>query len=203
MISACMCGTTYTPYAILNTLQFIVLLWLGNSRVAIGGFRVHENHFSVIMGAFQTLNANPWIKILCTAALNMICSVTNSNWLAIMSPTLHVKPTLFAIPCKFLGDTDLQCCNFYHWPIDLSSKFQSSMTIPDHKLLTREGSVWANVWTHPSSMTILVNLFIRSVIWKVTFNDIKCHMALDIMFSVVRWLPHPIITCHHKRKMTA
>ena len=42
---------------------------------------------------------------------NMVSSVTNSNCLAqlliinrsVVSPTLNVNPTLFVIPCKFLG----------------------------------------------------------------------------------------------------
>ena len=42
------------------------------------------------------------------------------------------------------------------------------MTTFHHKLLTREGMGLAKGWTHPSSMTVFVHLFIRSVIWKVT-----------------------------------
>ena len=58
------------------------------------------------------------------------------------------------------------------------------MTIFHHKLLTREGRVLANGWTHPSSMTIFVHLFIRSVIRKVTTSDTKYHLTLNIIFSV-------------------
>ena len=51
---------------------------------------------------------------------------------------------------------------------DFSSKFQSSMTIFHHKLLTKEGVILANRWTHPSSLTTFVHLFIRNVIQRVT-----------------------------------
>ena len=50
--------------------------------------------------------------------------------------------------------------NYCHLSSDFSSRFQSSIAIFHHKLLTREGMVWANGWTHPSSMTIFVHLFI-------------------------------------------
>ena len=49
-----------------------------------------------------------------------------------------------------------------------SSKVQSSMTMWHHKLLTREGRIWTNGWTKPSSMIIFACLFRRSVIQKVT-----------------------------------
>ena len=65
-----------------------------------------------------------------------------------------------------LALTVLQYC---HLLSDFSSKFQSSVTIFHHKLLTRGGRVLANGWTHPSSMTMfVVYLYIRSVIQKVT-----------------------------------
>ena len=60
------------------------------------------------------------------------------------------------------------------------------MTIIHHKLLTREGGDLANYgWTHPTSMTKFVRLFIRSVIRKATHSDIKYLMTLSITFSVV------------------
>ena len=87
----------------------------------------------------------------------------------IVTPTLNVNPTLFAIPCKFFGGiVELQCCNYYHLPIGFPSKSESSMTIVHHKLLTRERRVLANGWTHPSSMTIFVHIFIKNVIREVT-----------------------------------
>ena len=98
-----------------------------------------------------------------------------------MSPTLNVNPTFIVIPCKFLGIMgiiDLLYCKNYHLPSNFSSIFQSSMTIFIHKLLTREGMVLANKWTHPSSTTIFVNLFIWSVIQKLTT------VTLNTMFSL-------------------
>ena len=86
----------------------------------------------------------------------------------------------------FGGITNLQCCNYCHLPGDLSSKFQSSMTIFHHKLLAREGRVLANGWAHPSS---IIHDNICSVIHKKCHpksyhSDIKCHMTLNITFSV-------------------
>ena len=59
------------------------------------------------------------------------------------------------------------------------------MTIFYHKLLTREGRVLAKGWTHPSSMTIFVYLFLRCVISKSYWNDSKYHMTLNTILSVV------------------
>ena len=59
------------------------------------------------------------------------------------------------------------------------------MTIFHHTLLTREGRFLANGWTHPSSMTIFVDLFIRSVFRKVTTMTLEYHMTLNIIFSSV------------------
>ena len=73
-----------------------------------------------------------------------------------------------------LGIIALKCCNYYHLLSDCSS-----MTISYNNLLTREGTVMANGWTRPSSTTIFVRLFIRSVIRKVT----KYHTTLNIIFS--------------------
>ena len=47
------------------------------------------------------------------------------------------------------------------------------MTISHHKLLTREGRVLENGWTHPSFMTIEVQVFTRSVIRKATIVILK------------------------------
>ena len=65
----------------------------------------------------------------------------------------------------------------------LSARIQTflSMTILHHKLLTGEGRVLANGWTHPSSMTISVHLFMTSITRKVA---IKYHLTLNIKFSV-------------------
>ena len=49
------------------------------------------------------------------------------------------------------------------------------------------GRVLANGWTHLSSITVCVHVFIISVIPKFTIvtYDIKYHMTLNIIFSVV------------------
>ena len=84
------------------------------------------------------------------------------------------------------GFVNLQCCNYCYLPSDVSSKLQSPMTIFHHKLLTREGRVVTNGWTHPSSMTMyLFTYSLRRVIQKVTINDIKYHMTLNNIFSVL------------------
>ena len=83
----------------------------------------------------------------------------------------------------FLGDNRfivLQLLSLTKW---IFIQIQSSMTIFHHKLLTREGRVLANRWTHAASMTIFVNLFIRSVIYKVTIVTINT--IWHIIFSVV------------------
>ena len=94
----------------------------------------------------------------------------------------------------------LQYCNKCHLPSDFSSKFQASMTTLHHKLLTREGRVVANGWTHPSSMTLNnVQLSIRFIIQKVAI------VILNIIFSVVACasdnngnLLHSMNWCLHK-----
>ena len=104
-----------------------------------------------------------------------------------MSPTLNVNSTLFVIPLRII---DLQCRNYCHLQSDFSSKFKSSIRIFHHKLLTRGGRVLANAWTHLSCMTIFVQLFIRSVIWKVTIvtlipYDTKYHIWCSSLTKVI------------------
>ena len=63
------------------------------------------------------------------------------------------------------------------------------MTIFHHKLLTREEMVLANGWTHPSSMTIFVNLFTRNFIPKVTIltlNAIWHEVSYLVSYAVHR-----------------
>ena len=88
----------------------------------------------------------------------------------VVSPTLSGNPTILVTPCNFFwgGGLDLQYCIYYHLPSNISSKFQSSTKIFHPRLLTREGRVLGNGWTHPSSMTIFVHLFLRDVIRKST-----------------------------------
>ena len=86
-----------------------------------------------------------------------------------MSPTLNDNPTLFVIPCNVYGDS--QCCKYCHLPSIFHPNF-------NHKLMTREGRVYANGWTHLSSLTKFVHLFTRSVIQKITI------VRLNIIFSV-------------------
>ena len=104
----------------------------------------------------------------------------------IVSPTLNVNPTTLSFFGKSWGMIDLQCYNCWHLPSDFSSKFQAFMTIFHHKLLTIEGRVLVNGWTHPPLiMTIIVQSFLRSVLRKSYHSDFDYHMTLNIMFSVV------------------
>ena len=59
------------------------------------------------------------------------------------------------------------------------------MTTFHHKFSTRERKVLAYRLTHQSSMTIVVQSFIQSVIQNSYHSDIKYHMTLNIMFSVL------------------
>ena len=103
-----------------------------------------------------------------------------------MSPTLNVKPTLFVILCGFFWKfTNLQCCNYCHLPSDFHPSFIHPWQIFHHKLLTREGRVWANGWNYPSSMTIFVKLVQKKFHPKSDHKDIKYHMTLNIIFNVV------------------
>ena len=62
------------------------------------------------------------------------------------SPTLHVNPTLFVIPCNvYEGIVDLKCQEIIvTYRLIFHSKIQSSVTVFHHKLLTRESRVLAN-----------------------------------------------------------
>ena len=97
----------------------------------------------------------------------MICPLLtkyNNSW---SNP--RVKFVFWRWKCPFFGGIiDLYCCDYCHLPSEFSSKFQSSMTIFQHKLLTREGRVLADGRTHPPSMTTFVHLFKRSVSRRVT-----------------------------------
>ena len=59
------------------------------------------------------------------------------------------------------------------------------MTIFHHELLTQEGRVSANGWTHPSSMTIFVHLFIRSFIQKIA--SVTHHTIWHQIPCLVQW----------------
>ena len=80
---------------------------------------------------------------------------------------------------------DLHYHKYYHLLSNISSKFQSSMTIFHHKLLTREGIILVNVRTHPSSMTIFVQFIHEKCHLKSYHSDTECYMTLTIIFSVV------------------
>ena len=84
---------------------------------------------------------------------------------------------------------DLQCCNYCHLPSYFASKFLSSMIVFHHKLSTREGKVLANGWTHPSSMNVSVQLFIRSVTQKVTI--VTWNTIWHYIFSVAQCASNP------------
>ena len=106
--------------------------------------------------------------------------------------------------------TMLQLLSFTKW---ISSNFQSSSTTFEHKLLTKEGMVSANGWTHPSPMTIICSFLKKKRHLKCYHSDIKYHMILNNMFIVVSSLyigPHfkscmkllgsALFTCHTLRE---
>ena len=101
-----------------------------------------------------------------------------------MSPTLHVNPPLFVIPCKFFfGIIDLQYHNYCHTSNDVSPKFQSSMTIYHHKLMTVEGGrVFGQRMTssihHPWEV---VHLSTRSIIREVTIVTLKIPYSISVV----------------------
>jgi hypothetical protein len=112
------------------------------------------------------------------------CSILIGNC-SIMSPNQMLSQCYLSFLVNCLDIIDSKCCNYCHLLSDCSSKFQLFMTIPHHKLLTREGRAMANGGTHPSSMTVVVRLFIRNVIRKVTTVTLKYQMALNIILSSV------------------
>ena len=144
---------------------------------------VYSTLQTYLADSFQWLN----LAVKESHAQGLSCSVKIVRW-ARKSTTLH---TICDVSFGWVV-IDLQCCNYSHLPIDFSCKFQSSVTILHHKLLTRaekrrEGWVFAN----GSAMTIFVQLFIRSVIWKVYHSNITYHVILHIIFSVAASLQAP------------
>ena len=83
--------------------------------------------------------------------------------------------------------SSLQCCNYCHSPSVFSSTFQSPTTLFHHNLVTREGRVLANGWTHPSSMMVFVHLFIRTVIRKVTIVTLNT-ICLECASGSSSWI---------------
>ena len=81
---------------------------------------------------------------------------------------------------------------------DFSSKFQSSMTIFHHKLLTREIRVLADEWIRPSSKKYICSLIQKISHPKSYHSGIKYHTTLNIIFNVATlqycpwfyWLPN-------------
>ena len=108
----------------------------------------------------------------------MFCSILLLNR-GIGSPTPNVHKKSYVIPCIFF-------CEYYHSSSDFLSNFQSSRLIFHHELLTREGRVLANGCTHPSSLTIFVRLFIRTVIQIITIDTLKT-IRHSISHSVWCW----------------
>ena len=76
----------------------------------------------------------------------------------------------------------IDCCKYCHLPSHFPSTIESSMTIFHQKLLTREGRVVANGWTHPWQPLFTYSLVVSS---KSYHSGIKYHtMTLHIIFSV-------------------
>ena len=67
--------------------------------------------------------------------------------------------------CNEVCNISQECSHLWS---GFSFKVESFVTIFHHKLVEKASRIMANGWTHPSSMTIFVYLFIRDVIRKVT-----------------------------------
>ena len=104
----------------------------------------------------------------------MSCSIIDCKPRCCVTNTMLTQYSL-SLPVTKLGDyrfTMLQLLSDF-------LLFLSSVTTFYHKLLTWECRVLANGWTRPPFMTIFVNLFIRSVIRKVTI------VTLNIILTIV------------------
>ena len=89
----------------------------------------------------------------------------------------------------FLGIANLQCCNYYHLSLYYSSKLQSSITILHHKLLTQEGRVLANGWNSSIIHDNMCPFIHKKCPLRSYHGDIKYHMTLNTIFSVVSKTP--------------
>ena len=67
--------------------------------------------------------------------------------------------------CNEVCNISQECSHLWS---GFSFKVESFVTIFHHKLVEKASRIMANGWTHPSSMTIFVYLFIRDVIREVT-----------------------------------
>ena len=86
----------------------------------------------------------------------------------------------------FLGSYEFTVLHYYHLPSEFSSKFHHPCQYFMTKMLTREGRILADGWTHSPFMAILVHFFLlRSVIKKSYHGDIRYHMALNLIFSAL------------------
>ena len=108
-----------------------------------------------------------------------------------MSPTLNASPTLFVIPCKVLGGLWIYNVAIIGtvWVI-----FHSTFNHPWQYIITSCWQEKVGFWpmdecTHPSSMTMFVHLYIKKCHMKSYHSDIKYHMTLNIISSVV--FPRP------------
>ena len=105
----------------------------------------------------------------------------------ILSLTLNVNPTLYVITYNFSWGLKI-----YGVAIIVTHQviFHQNQTYPWQRFVTscwqEKVGFWANGWTHPPSMTIFVNSFVRSIYHpKSSYSDIKYHMTLNVMYSVV------------------
>ena len=129
------------------------------SRRYVKGMWVLFGLFSLVL--YLLLNRFTFWKLCCICKSTMKCS-QKPNWKSVF-PLFNYDCWKCAMFIEYIGS--FNHCNL---PSDFSSKFQSFMTTFHQKLLTREGRILANGWTHPSSMTIFDHLFIKIVIWKVS-----------------------------------
>ena len=100
---------------------------------------------------------------------------------SVVSPTLNVIPTLFVMPCNCYGGSQI-----YNVAVIVTYQmiFQNSIihdNIFHHKVLTREGKGLNSSIIHDSNCSLIHNKCHP----KCYNSDIKYHMTLNIMFSVV------------------
>ena len=86
-----------------------------------------------------------------------------------------------------MGIIELQCCNCYHLVSEISSKFQSFMTILNYMNVRTNFvsiiDIWMNYKVSWDDNTC--KLFHKKCQYKSYHNDIKYHMTLNTIFSVV------------------
>ena len=108
---------------------------------------------------------------------------------SIVTLTLNVNPTLFVIPCNFLGDYGfpfLQCMSLTKWFFIQISTFHMSISsqVADERM-------WGcGQWMNSSIIYDNICKLIHKNCHPNSYHsDIKYHMTLNFIFSVVTYEP--------------